>query len=239
MRDDDDVRDDEAHDDDDDTNVDGFPSSNGTVSNSGPTADALREDSEDAVATPGVCRVCLHDVSERDLELGIATAFGCACVDAFVHLSDECSDAYVEAKNPRCETVCEVCLSPARALRERVALRRKLAREERANGRRDDATTATIDRPRSSLRVAFDQETGSADVSSIENPNRPLATLGLRDVRRPSSLPRASSDRVVDLLCAPCVAGFACVACAHRYRVFVVFAALVSVGALVVVGSRA
>ena len=229
---DDDVHDD-VHEDDDDWNVvDGFPPTNGTVSNSGPTADALREDAKkDARATPGVCRVCLHDVSERDLELGFATAFGCACVDAFVHLSDECSDAYVDAKNPRCETVCEVCLSPARALRERVALRRKLAREERARGRLDDATTAMSGGGRrSSSRVAFDEETGSADVSSIENPNRP---------RRPSSLGvRASSDRVVGLLCAPCVAGFACVACAHRCRVFFVFAALVSVGALVVVGSR-
>ena len=229
------MRDDDVHDDDEDDDwnvVDGFPpTSDGTVSNWGPTADALREDTEDAVATTGVCRVCLHDVSERDLELGFATAFGCACVDAFVHLSDECSDAYVDAKNPRCETVCEVCLSPALALRERVALRRKLAREERARGRPDDATTATSDGgQRSSSRVVVDEETGIADVSPIENPNRP---------RRPSSLgARASSDRVVGLLCAPCVAGFACVACAHRCRVFFVFAALVSVGALVVVGSR-
>ena len=231
------MRDDDVHDDvheahDDWNVVDGFPpSTNGTVSNSGPTADARGEDAKkDARATPGVCRVCLHDVSERDLELGFATAFGCACVDAFVHLSDECSDAYVDAKNPRFETVCEVCLSPARALRERVALRRKLAREERARGRPDDATTATIDRPRSSSRVVVDEETGIADVSHIENPNRP---------RRPSSLGvRASSDRVVGLLCAPCVAGFACVACAHRCRVFFVFAALVSVGALVVVTAR-
>jgi hypothetical protein len=231
------MRDDDVHDDvheahDDWNVVDGFPpSTNGTVSNCGPTADARGEDTEDAVATPGVCRVCLHDVSERDLELGFATAFGCACVDAFVHLSDECSDAYVDAKNPRCETVCEVCLSPARALRERVALRRKLAREERARGRPDDATTPTSDGgQRSSSRVVVDEETGIADVSHIENPNRP---------RRPSSLgARASSDRVVGLLCAPCVAGFACVACAHRCRVFFVFAALVSVGALVVVGSR-
>ena len=229
------MRDDDVHDDDEDDDwnvVDGFPpTSDGTVSNWGPTADALREDTEDAVATTGVCRVCLHDVSERDLELGFATAFGCACVDAFVHLSDECSDAYVDAKNPRFETVCEVCLSPARALRERVALRRKLAREERARGRPDDATTATSDGgQRSSSRVVVDEETGIADVSHIENPNRP---------RRPSSLgARASSDRVVGLLCAPCVAGFACVACAHRCRVFFVFAALVSVGALVVVTAR-
>ena len=177
----------------------------------------------------GVCRVCLHDVFERDLELGLATAFGCACVDAFIHLSDGCSDAYVDAKNPRCDTVCEVCLSPAYALNARVAIRRKLARE-RAQRQRDDAEEPTlVEENPPPPDVAVDEETGSMDT---ENPNRPpIRSLHRR--RRASSSLRRDTDRFVECLCVPCVAGFACIACVHRCRFFLVFTALVSIGLLI------
>lgn len=227
----------EGDDDDGSISRDAFPPSTTEI----PTAtnppklteDALRLDERQPDAPSGVCRVCLHDVFERDLELGLATAFGCACVDAFIHLSDECSDAYVDAKNPRCDTVCEVCLSPAYALDARIAVRRKLARE-RAQRKRDETeqppTRVEDDLPPPDV-VAVDEETGSMDT---ENPNRPIRSLHRRRRAASSSL-RRDANRFVECLCVPCVAGFACIACIHRCRFFLVFTALVSIGLLIVI----
>lgn len=223
----------EGDDDDDDGSIirDAFP----------PSAFPEIPTAMDDVPTPSIeederrlCRVCLHDVCARDLELGLATAFGCACVDAYIHLSDECSDAYVDAKNPRCDTVCEVCLSPAYALRERVAVRRKLARE-RAQHQRDETEEQTTlveeNQNPPPPDAAVDEETGSMDT---ENPNRPPIRLRRRRRASASSL-RRRADRFVECLCVPCVAGFACIACVHRCRFFLVFTALVSMGLLIVI----
>lgn len=221
-----DVKDDK--DDDDSIIRDPFPPATMDDTPSSLIEDARRLDRHPD-APLGVCRVCLHDVHARDLELGLATAFGCACVDAFIHLSDGCSDAYVDAKNPRCDTVCEVCLSPAYALNARVAIRRKLARE-RAQRQRDDAEEPTlVEENPPPPDVAIDEETGSMDT---ENPNRPPMRPHRRR-RASSSLRRA--DRFVECLCVPCVAGFACIACVHRCRFFLVFTALVSIGLLIVI----
>lgn len=223
-----------GNDDDDDSIIrDPFPPATTDDTPSSLIEDARRlERHPDAPS--GVCRVCLHDVYARDIELGIATAFGCACVDAFIHLSDECSDAYVDAKNPRCDTVCEVCLSPTYALNARVAVRRKLARE-RAQRQRDETEEPTTlvehDPPPPDVVVAVDEETGSMDT---ENPNRPpISRLHRR--RRASSACLRRADRFVECLCTPCVAGFACIACIHRCRFFLVFTALVSIGLLIVI----
>lgn len=234
MRDEEMERGNHEDDDDDDGSIirDPFPPSTTDDTPSSLTEDARRLERHPEHPS-GVCRVCLHDVFERDLELGLATAFGCACVDAFIHLSDECSDAYIDAKNPRCDTVC-VCLSPAYALDARVAVRRKLARE-RAQRPRDETEQPTTrvedDPPPPDVVVAVDEETGSMDT---ENPNRPIRSLHRRRRAASSSL-RRDADRFVECLCAPCVAGFACIACIHRCRFFLVFTALVSIGLLIVI----
>jgi len=223
-------------DDDDDGSIvrDAFPPATTDDTPSSSLIEDARRLERNPERPSGVCRVCLHDVFERDLELGLATAFGCACVDAFIHLSDGCSDAYVDAKNPRCDTVCEVCLSPAYALNARVAIRRKLARE-RAQRQRDEAeepTTLVEENPPPSPDVAVDEETGSMDT---ENPNRPPIRSLLHRRRRASSSSLRREDRFVECLCVPCVAGFACIACVHRCRFFLVFTALVSIGLFIVI----
>ena len=152
-------------DDDDDGSIirDPFPPSTTDDTPSSLTEDARRLERHPEHPS-GVCRVCLHDVFERDLELGLATAF------------------------------------------------------------EDDP-------PPPDVVVAVDEETGSMDT---ENPNRPIRSLHRRRRAASSSL-RRDADRFVECLCAPCVAGFACIACIHRCRFFLVFTALVSIGLLIVI----
>ena len=63
-------------------------------------ADTSEEDEE------RYCRICMDAVSAEDLNTGVATLLGCACLSGFIHYS--CAKDYMQ--NSHGGTTCEICL---------------------------------------------------------------------------------------------------------------------------------